>query len=84
MTSIFDDFEQQQQQQQGSPSLRTGPGIGLFDDVSPIHHPYGRDVTPGFQPELNYSMAGLWEAPTPQPPSHSGYTVVSVFNTMMA
>ena len=35
---------------------------------------------PGYQP--NYSMAGPREAPTPQPPSNSGYMTVSVIQTM--
>ena len=34
-------------------------------------------MTPGY--EFNYSMAGSWEAPAPQPLGHSGYMTVSVF-----
>ncbi|KAN0116635.1 hypothetical protein V8E52_005779 [Russula decolorans] len=60
--------------QQGSTWSTTGPGIGYRNDALPIHHPYGTDLMPGYQ--LNYSMAGPWEAPAPQPPSYSGHTMV--------
>ena len=39
-----------------------------------------RDVIPGY--EFNYSMAGSWEAPAPQPLGHGGYMMVSVFHSM--
>jgi len=50
--------------QQGSTWSTTGPETGHRSDALPIHHPYGRDLTPGY--ELNYSMAGPWEAPAPR------------------
>ncbi len=43
-------------------------------------NPYGGVLTQGYQ--LNHSAAGPWEALAPQPPSHSGYTMVSVLQTM--
>ncbi len=50
------------------------PGLGRRNDM------YRGDVIPGY--EFNYSLAGSWEAPAPQPPGHSGYMMVSVFHTM--
>jgi len=55
---------------QGITSVPSGSGIGRRSDM------YGGDPIPGY--EFNYSMAGSWEAPAPQPQSHSGYMRVSV------
>lgn len=65
-------YNAQSSTQQGSTWSATGPGIGHHNDALPMHHPYGRDLSPGYQP--NYSMAGPQEAPPPQA-SHSGYTM---------
>jgi len=78
--SVTPYYNAQSSTQQGSTWSTTGPGIGYRNDALPIHHPYGTDLMPGYQ--LNYSMAGPWEAPAPQPPSYSGHTMVSVFQTM--
>ncbi|KAI0275907.1 hypothetical protein BGY98DRAFT_989574 [Russula aff. rugulosa BPL654] len=67
----YNNVQSSESTQQFSTCPTTGPGIGQRNDALPIHHTYGRDLTPD---QLNYSMAGPWEGPA-QRPSHSGYTM---------
>ncbi|KAF8470389.1 hypothetical protein DFH94DRAFT_208371 [Russula ochroleuca] len=56
--------------QHGPTPVPTGPGIGRRNDV------YGEGLIPGY--EFNYSMAGSWEVPAPQPHNQSGYMMPNV------
>lgn len=60
--------------QHGPTPVPTGPGIGRRNDV------YVEDLIPGN--EFNYSTAGSWEVPVPQPHNQSRYMMVRVFHMM--